>query len=78
MVIEIKLKIQFVQFSDNMADLVDGTSGEDKIFTLEDMKKAYNGGMRNGSVSGMKLARGAELTVKVFETWYTDKFNKED
>lgn len=43
-------------------------------FTKEDLKKAYNNGSRQGSVNGMRVARGDELNVKTFDEWYDEHY----
>ena len=43
-------------------------------FTKEDLEKAYNNGSRQGSVNGMRVARGGEMNVKTFDEWYDEHY----
>jgi len=43
-------------------------------FTKEDLKKAYNNGSRQGSVNGMRVARGGEMNVTTFDEWYDQHY----
>lgn len=45
-------------------------------FTEEDLRIAYQNGMRNGSISGMNVSRGKELDITTFDDWFENK-NKE-
>ena len=49
-----------------------GVSGS--AFTKEDLKKAYNNGSRQGSVNGMRVARGGEMNVTTFDEWYDQHY----
>jgi hypothetical protein len=40
------------------------------VFTIDDMKKAFNAGARNGSRAGMRVARGGELNMEHFDDWF--------
>lgn len=39
-------------------------------FTKDDMKKAFTAGARNGSIAGMRVARGGDLHMEHFEEWF--------
>lgn len=39
------------------------------LYTKEDMRKTYNKGCRNGSKSGMSVARGGEMNLITFDEW---------
>lgn len=45
-----------------------GVSGS--VFTIDDMKKAFNAGARNGSRAGMRVARGGDLNMEHFDDWF--------
>jgi hypothetical protein len=51
-------------------------------FTMDDMKKAYSAGARNGSRAGMRVARGGELDMVYFDEWlsrhYSELLNNTD
>ena len=40
------------------------------VFTINDMKKAFNAGARNGSRAGMNVARGGGLNMEHFDEWF--------
>lgn len=40
------------------------------FFTIDDLKKVYKAGYRNGSKDGMRVVRGCELNITTFEEWY--------
>jgi hypothetical protein len=44
------------------------------FFTKSDMKKAFNRGARNGSVAGMRVARGGELYMEHFDEWFSKNY----
>jgi len=45
-------------------------------FNIDDMKKAFNAGARNGSNAGMRVARGGELNMKHFDEWFSEKYDR--
>ena len=45
------------------------------VFTIDDMKKAFNAGARNGSRAGMGVARGGELNMEHFDDWFPKHYH---
>lgn len=40
------------------------------LFSIDDLKRAYNAGHKNDSNAGMRVVRGGELYVETFEEWF--------
>lgn len=55
-------------------DLLKLFDDNNRTFTKEDLKKAYNNGSRQGSVNEMRVARGGEMNVKPFDKWYSKNY----
>lgn len=64
--VDMKNKVENKQDSEQLNILA--VSGS--VFTIDDMKRAFNAGARNGSRAGMRVARGGELNMEHFDEWF--------
>lgn len=45
-----------------------------RVFTIDDMRKAYIGGFRNGGKARFWLSYCGELRCKYFDKWFSENF----